>query len=251
MKFQYIYQIEDFDNSENSKKYKKITELEIIDTSSYIQVGFKLDEEKEDKIENFFIKLNNNFKIIQINKENKEIYNIQDIIKNWKKIKKEAILGIDIPAIIDLVLDNSKYYENEEFLSMLLKNYNIMPFFFLVNLKDLSKTDSKNLSLYNIIYDSELAFTLSFSFEEEKNEKGILYFTGKEDSKVDTFELRKLIKEEYNVPSGKPFSLQFKIEGMYFLEKNTIQGFKTTIVIDSPKVMKKIITFELMELKNE
>ena len=48
MKFQYIYQIEDFDSSENSKKYKKITELEIIDTSSYIQVGFKLDEENND-----------------------------------------------------------------------------------------------------------------------------------------------------------------------------------------------------------
>ena len=30
MKFQYIYQIEDFDNLENSTKYEKITELEII-----------------------------------------------------------------------------------------------------------------------------------------------------------------------------------------------------------------------------
>ena len=59
MKFQYIYQIEDFDNLENSTKYEKITELEIIDTSSYLQIRFKLDEEKEDKLENFFTKLNN------------------------------------------------------------------------------------------------------------------------------------------------------------------------------------------------
>lgn len=251
MKFQYIYQIEDFDNLENSTKYEKITELEIIDTSSYLQISFKLDEEKEDKLENFFTKLNNNFKVIQINKENKEISNIQDIIKEWKKIKKEAILGIDIPAVIDLVLDNSKYYENEEFLSMLLKNYNIMPFFFLLNLKELNKTNSENLNLYNIIYDSELSLILSFSFEEEKNEKGILYFKGKENPKVDTLELRKLIREEYDVPPGKPFSLEFKIDGMYFIEKNTIQGFKANLIIDSPKVMKKIITFELMELKNE
>lgn len=251
MKFQYIYQIEDFDNLENSTKYEKITELEIIDTSSYLQISFKLDEEKEDKLENFFTKLNNNFKVIQINKENKEISNIQDIIKEWKKIKKEAILGIDIPAVIDLVLDNSKYYENEEFLSMLLKNYNIMPFFFLLNLKELNKTNSENLNLYNIIYDSELSLILSFSFEEEKNEKGILYFKGKENPKVDTLELRKLIREEYDVLPGKPFSLEFKIDGMYFIEKNTIQGFKANLIIDSPKVMKKIITFELMELKNE
>lgn len=251
MKFQYIYQIEDFDSLENSTKYEKITELEIIDTSSYLQISFKLDEEKEDKLENFFTKLNNNFKVIQINKENKEISNIQDIIKEWKKIKKEAILGIDIPAVIDLVLDNSKYYENEEFLSMLLKNYNIMPFFFLLNLKELNKTNSENLNLYNIIYDSELSLILSFSFEEEKNEKGILYFKGKENPKVDTLELRKLIREEYDVPPGKPFSLEFKIDGMYFIEKNTIQGFKANLIIDSPKVMKKIITFELMELKNE
>ena len=89
MKFQYIYQIEDFDNLENSTKYEKITELEIIDTSSYLQISFKLDEEKEDNLENFFTKLNNNFKTIQINKENKEISNIQDIIREWKKIKKE------------------------------------------------------------------------------------------------------------------------------------------------------------------
>lgn len=251
MKFQYIYQIEDFDNLENSTKYEKITELEIIDTSSYLQISFKLDEEKEDNLENFFTKLNNNFKTIQINKENKEISNIQDIIKEWKKIKKEAILGIDIPAVIDLVLDNSKYYENEEFLSMLLKNYNIMPFFFLLNLKELNKTNSENLNLYNIIYDSELSLILSFSFEEEKNEKGILYFKGKENPKVDTLELRKLIREEYDVLPGKPFSLEFKIDGMYFIEKNTIQGFKANLIIDSPKVMKKIITFELMELKNE
>lgn len=251
MKFQYIYQIEDFDNLENSTKYEKITELEIIDTSSYLQISFKLDEEKEDKLENFFTKLNNNFKTIQINKENKEISNIQDIIREWKKIKKEAILGIDIPAVIDLVLDNSKYYESEEFLSMLLKNYNIMPFFFLLNLKELNKTNSENLNLYNIIYDSELSLILSFSFEEEKNEKGILYFKGKENPKVDTLELRKLIREEYDVPPGKPFSLEFKIDGMYFIEKNTIQGFKANLIIDSPKVMKKIITFELMELKNE
>lgn len=251
MKFQYIYQIEDFDNLENSTKYEKITELEIIDTSSYLQISFKLDEEKEDNLENFFTKLNNNFKTIQINKENKEISNIQDIIREWKKIKKEAILGIDIPAVIDLVLDNSKYYENEEFLSMLLKNYNIMPFFFLLNLKELNKTNSENLNLYNIIYDSELSLILSFSFEEEKNEKGILYFKGKENPKVDTLELRKLIREEYDVLPGKPFSLEFKIDGMYFIEKNTIQGFKANLIIDSPKVMKKIITFELMELKNE
>lgn len=251
MKFKYIYQIENFDNLENSTKYEKITELEIIDTSSYLQINFKLDEEKEDKIENFFIKLNNNFKVIQINKENKEISNIQDIIREWKKIKKEAILGIDIPAVIDLVLDNSKYYESEEFLSMLLKNYNIMPFFFLLNLKELDKTNSENLNLYNIIYDSELAFSLSFSFEEEKNEKGILSFKGKENPKVDTSELRKLIREEYDVPPGTPFSLDFKIDGMYFLEKNTIQGFKANLIVDSPKIMKKIITFELMELKNE
>lgn len=251
MKFQYIYQIEDFDSLENSTKYEKITELEIKDTSSYLQISFKLDEEKEDKLENFFTKLNNNFKVIQINKENKEISNIQDIIKEWKKIKKEAILGIDIPAVIDLVLDNSKYYENEEFLSMLLKNYNIMPFFFLLNLKELNKTNSENLNLYNIIYDSELSLILSFSFEEEKNEKGILYFKGKENPKVDTLELRKLIREEYDVPPGKPFSLEFKIDGMYFIEKNTIQGFKANLIIDSPKVMKKIITFELVELKNE
>ncbi len=251
MKFQYIYQIEDFDSLENSTKYEKITELEIKDTSSYLQISFKLDEEKEDKLENFFTKLNNNFKVIQINKENKEISNIQDIIKEWKKIKKEAILGIDIPAVIDLVLDNSKYYENEEFLSMLLKNYNIMPFFFLLNLKELNKTNSENLNLYNIIYDSELSLILSFSFEEEKNEKGILYFKGKENPKVDTLELRKLIREEYDVLPGKPFSLEFKIDGMYFIEKNTIQGFKANLIIDSPKVMKKIITFELMELKNE
>lgn len=178
MKFQYIYQIEDFDNLENSTKYEKITELEITDTSSYLQISFKLDEEKEDKLENFFTKLNNNFKVIQINKENKEISNIQDIIKEWKKIKKEAILGIDIPAVIDLVLDNSKYYENEEFLSMLLKNYNIMPFFFLLNLKELNKTNSENLNLYNIIYDSELALTLSFSFEEEKMKK--VYYISKD-----------------------------------------------------------------------
>lgn len=251
MKFQYIYQIEDFDNLENSTKYEKITELEIIDTSSYLQISFKLDEEKEDKLENFFTKLDNNFKTIQINKENKEISNIQDIIKEWKKIKKEAILGIDIPAVIDLVLDNSKYYENEKFLSMLLKNYNIMPFFFLLNLEELNKTNSKNLNLYNIIYDSELALNLSFTFEEEKNEKGILYFKGQENPKVDTLELRKLIREEYDVSPGTPFSLGFKIDGMYFLEKNTIQGFKANLIINSPKVMKKIITFELVELKNE
>ena len=47
MKFQYIYQIEDFDNLENSTKYEKITELEIIDTSSYLQISFKLDEKKK------------------------------------------------------------------------------------------------------------------------------------------------------------------------------------------------------------
>ena len=87
--------------------------------------------------------------------------------------------------------------------------------------------------------------------KEEKNEKGILYFKGKENPKVDTLELRKLIREEYDVPPGKPFSLEFKIDGMYFIEKNTIQGFKANLIIDSPKVMKKIITFELMELKNE
>ena len=46
-------------------------------------------------------------------------------------------------------------------------------------------------------------------------------------------------------------SLDFKIDGMYFLEKNTIQGFKANLIINSPKVMKKIITFELVELKNE
>lgn len=251
MKFQYIYQIENFDNLENSTKYEEVTELEIIDTFSYLQISFKLDEEKEDKLENFFTKLNNNFKTIQINKENKEIFNIQNIIKEWKKIKKEAILGIDIPAVIDLVLDNSKYYENEEFLSMLLKNYNIMPFFFLLNLKELNKTNSENLSLYNILYDLELSFKLSFSFEDDKNEKGILYFKGKENPKVDTLEFRKLIREEYNVLPGTPFSLEFKIDGMYFLEKNTIQGFKANLIINSPKVMKKIITFELVELKNE
>lgn len=251
MRFKYIYQIEDFDNLENSTKYEKITELEIIDTSSYLQISFKLDDEKEDKLENFFTKLNNNFKTILISKENKEILNIQDIIKKWKKIKKEAILEIDVPAVIDLVLDNSKYYEDEEFLSMLLKNYNIMPFFFLLNLKELHKTNSENLNLYNIIYDSELSLTLSFSFEEERGEKGILYFKGKENSKVDTLELRKLIREEYNVSPGSPFSLEFKIDGMYFLEKNTIQGFKTNLIINSPKVMKKIITFELKELENE
>ena len=55
--------------------------------------------------------------------------------KQWENLKKEAIFNIDIPAIVDLVLDNSKYFENEEFLAILLKNYNIIPFLVLLILK--------------------------------------------------------------------------------------------------------------------
>ena len=251
MNYKYIFKVETIDKEEQTKEYENITEIDIEDKDKYFEVAFKLDEERADRIENFFIKINNNFKVIQINKEDSSIYNIDKIIKGWKILKKEAILNIDIPAIVDLILDNAKFYENEEFLTTLLKNYNIMPFLFLLDFKDLSKSNCKNLKLYNLIFDSELNFDLSFNFEEEKSNKGILRFVGKEAKTFDTTPLRQIIKKEYNIAPGTPFSLELGIEGNYVLENNFIKSFKAVITIICPKVMKKIATFELLELKNE
>lgn len=190
-------------------------------------------------LQKVYSKIDEVFMEIVFGKNENSILNINEIKEKWLQTKKDIVFNSDEDNVVQFVIDISKYFENEEALIFLIKNFSFIPFFTLLDFEELSKNDDieKNLKIYNLFFDDEINYKIKFKYEEGIREKKIS-FTGKEDNSFDITFLRKKVREELNIPPGSPFSLNFFIEGEYLFIDN-FYSLKVNFILDGGKYINK------------
>lgn len=248
---EYILKLRINNKLENSIEEKE-TNFDILETED--KFIFKIIKEKDNFIPEYlqemYSKIDDVFREIVFNKKEYEISNLKEIKEKWVKTKKNIVFNSNEDSIVQFVIDISKYFENEESLSFLLKNFSFIPFFTLIDFENLSKNNQleKNLKIYNLFCNDEIAYKVKFSYEEDINREKKIFFVGKEDKCFDIVSIRKKMREELNIPSGSPFSLNFYIKGEYvFLDK--FDNLKVTFILDGGKYINKEYTLNLVPSK--
>lgn len=244
----YILKLESNNILKNSIEEKEIN-LDILETEDTFV--FKILKERDTFIPEYlqeaYSKIDDVFKEITINKKGYEILNLKEIKEKWIKTKKDIVFNSDEDNITQFVIDISKYFENEECLSFLLKNFSFIPFFTLIDFENLSKNNEieKGLKIYNLFFNDEINYKVKFTYEEDMTGEKKISFLGKEDNSFDITSIRKKIKEELNIPPGSPFSLEFYIKGEYIF-LNKFDNLKVIFTINGGKYISKEYILKLV-----
>lgn len=237
----YILKLKINNKLENSIEEKE-NDFDILETED--KFIFKILKEKDNFIPEYlqeaYSKIDDVFKEIVFNKKENNISNLKEIKEKWIKTKKEIVFNSDEDSIVQFVIDISKYFESEECLSFLLKNFSFIPLFNLIDFENLAKNNGleKNLKIYNLFFNNEIDYKIKFTYEEDMTREKKILFIGKEDNSFDIGSIRKKMRDELGIPSGSPFSLTFNISGEYiFTDK--FDNLKVTFTIEGGKYIDK------------
>lgn len=251
--YNFIFKDKIFENiEEKTNEISKNIELEINDYEDEIEIIFIEPKTVKDELAIVFEKIDKNFRKIVINKKDWTINNLKEIIDNWSALKREIIFNLDnenSENIVEFILELSKYYENEEYLSFLLKNYNIIPFFSLFDFKSPKDLEKVTLTLFNLFSNTEIRFDIQSRIEKGIRDEINIFLEGKESKNFDLINLKKKIRADYNIPPGYPLGISININGIYKIVENTLESLKLTILLTTEKIMQKVI--EINIVKNE
>lgn len=204
---------------------------------------------EDDLIEECYIKIGNLFKIIKISKINGNILNIKELIKKWENLKKEIVFNVEDEMLVQYILNNSKYYENYEALEFLLKNFSIIPFFRLLNFKDLkSNTEEKTLEVYNIVPEGKIDYKIKLNYSEELTGEKEITFKGERTSNFDIGIIKNIFRQKYNITKDKVFNLDTNIKGNYILEDDFIKEMNIYLTIDGGKYFVKEYAISMIRM---
>ncbi|WP_462424834.1 hypothetical protein ABF215_11025 [Fusobacterium sp. THCT13E1] len=249
MKYKLVVTHQEISNEKVFNNTKE-SEISIEETSDFIDI--KLEEDKpeysDDLIEQAYVDISNVFKEIKIEKSTNNIFNLKEIIKKWENVKKEIVFNTDDDMLVNFIINISKYYESEKSLEFLLKNFGIIPFFTLINFKELSLNNDKirNLNIYNIIPTNPIVYKIKLTYNELINGDKEITFSGDTAPEFDMVESKKILKEEYEIPSDKTFTLSTTIAGKYIF-RDDLENFEAVLKLEGGKYFKKEYIISLIK----
>lgn len=251
MKYNYNFIFRDkiFKNEkEKINEVNRNIELEINDFDSETEIVFIEPETAKDDLAVIFEKIDKNFRRIVLNKKDWSINNLKEIINNWSVLKREIIFNLNdenSDNVVEFILELSKYYENEEYLSFLLKNYNIIPFFRIFDFKYPKDLEKSTITLFNLLSDGEITFDIKTKTKKEVRNEINVFIEGKEDKKFDLISLKQKIRADYNVTSGYPLGIKINLSGTYKIIDDILDSLKVIIFIEAEKIMQKSIEINI------
>ena len=224
--------------------------ISIEETSDFINIKLEEDKPKypDDSIEQAYADISNVFREIKIEKNTNNIFNLKGIIEKWESVKKEIVFNTEDDMLVNFIINISKYYENEKSLEFLLKNFGIIPFFTLIDFKNLSSNNDKikNLNIYNIILTNPVIYKIKLKYNELINGDKEITFSGDTAPEFDMVESKKILKEEFEIPSEKTFTLITTVAGKYVF-KNSLESFEAVLKLEGGTYFKKEYTISLIK----
>lgn len=235
---EFILNLKEVEITEETVVEKSENKVIIENNEDYFTIFLEEDKPKyrEDLIENCYVKIGNLFKKIKISKYNNKILNINELIEEWTKLKKEIVFNIEDDMLVSYILNVSKYYENYEALEFLLNNFSIIPFFRLINFQNLElNKGEKFLEIYNIIPVGKIDYKVKLEYLEELTGEKEITFKGEKAPNFDMADIKKFFRENYNITKDKVFNLETNINGNYILEGNFLKELNICLTIKGGK----------------
>jgi hypothetical protein len=208
--------------------------IDIVEDEKSIRFNAELDmifdEEKEEI--SLYKKINNAFKEIELDKNTKEIININEIVKNWKDFRNNLLYDTSSSAeTMEFLLAISRHFENTELLKYALNYCGVIPYFLNINLIDFNANNNakRELKLYNLLSDGAMVYDTQYivseSYVGDKKEYEFT-FSGKGETEEGAPSLAKEIHHIIELPEDKQFFVSSEIRGKYLF----LDGFEKLYV---------------------
>lgn len=191
-------------------------------------------------------RLDNTGKIIKIN-------NYEAINKKWNTVKSQKLSHITDVNRKNFIFEISKTIKNEEYLTKLIRYYNVFPYLFL-GLYNHDYTTGipfrAETTVYNIFPLTKLPVVLDIYGKEEGKNK-VLKFTGKEKHDFDRFLYMEIIGNKYPELREIDNSIfDAKIEGEYIYDENSsLSNFEINVNIKAKGVVKYNLNYSMSEVE--
>ena len=222
--------------------------IEIFEDENTIRFNTELEIVSEGEIEklSLYKKTNNAFKEIELNKETREISNMEEIIEKWDQVKNDLLYDTYTSVnIIENLMTMSNYFENKKLLKHSLENYGLIPYFRNIDLMDLDANDQmkKELKLYNLLHNSSIVYDVNYILNKsfvDNEEQYEISFAGKGEVREGELSLSKEIYHIMELPKDKQFFVSSQIEGKYiFLDGFEKLGINIKFLVEQMKDLKK------------
>lgn len=239
---EFLLKLKEIERKEEVMEEESSSKIIIDNTQNNFTISLECDkpEYEDDFIESCYVKIGNVFKTIKISKEDNKIININELINQWENLKKEIVFNVENDILISYILNISKYFENSESLEFLLKNFSIIPFFRLLDFKDLKNNiGEKVLKIYNIVPEGKFDYKVKLNYLEELTGEREITFKGEKTSNFDIGIIKNLFRQKYNITKDKIFNLDTNIKGNYVLEDDFIKEMNICLTVDGGKYFVK------------
>lgn len=226
----------EFENSIIEKIYK----LEIKESEEEVELILHNDIEKQQDI-GVINELELAFNKVKFKKETSEILNINEIQKKWKEIKKELVFKRQDTDVISLLMMISKFFENKESLSNILKNHSyiqLLTFFY----KNKDKEGEINLQINNLFSRDVVDFVVTFK-KDDDNEY-IIHGTPPLSFGTTNYSIK--VKNHLKIKAGSLFYPKLEISGK-FVYKEVLESMKIELIMTSREDMKYKKTIEILK----
>jgi len=181
-----------------------------------------------------------------------KITNLTDIIDKWNSTKTKYFADKKKQVEKDFIFQLSRVINNEQFLTELIKKYNVIPFLFIgLYNKSYSTVAPVRLEtiLYNIFPLTDIPVRIEIEGAMDEDGDKILDFVGKETHEFDRFEYFKTLEDKYPKLEGIGSDVfDLKIEGRYvYNADNTLSYFEVDIKISARGVVEYIQSYTLKD----
>lgn len=193
----------------------------------------------EDEDNEFYNDVENIFSKILLDARTLEIVNQDEMMNKWQEIKKKTIFGKKDKMTIKALMELTRFYEDREALTFLVRTHLEIPFIILFyRYKKLGENVIKE-TIFNIFTNDSVDFIFEFKEEEEKIKlKGEL---APNYMKVD---YQIILKKLLEIPSSELFYPRIEINGEYEYEEE-LKSMTVNITINSDRCMKYSKEFKI------
>lgn len=220
---------------------EEIFEISLVEKENELEITYK-KEESQNNDKELHIELEELVQHLVYSKDNFKLQNIEEIINNWKKLKKESILKDQSKNVVSMLMHISKYYENGEILEKIIEHYSFIQFLLYFYKNKAKDGEKSELSVCGIISNEKVEFQGMIEKGEDDNEYSLKTSL---DPSFDIVEYEKELLDILQIPNSTfcPFTVELKGKYIY---KEELEGMKIEIDVIGRDVVKYKKIIELI-----
>ncbi len=210
-------------------------------------------------VQNFPIEINNEMEKLNrvvseviYDKKDYSIKNSDDLIKKWKKEKKEIIFNEGGEEYVLPLMSISKYLEDPKTLSFFAKNYGVTPIILLMEKNKIINEPIiiREFELFNLFFMGKALFDIELNVDSYRGDKAF-EMSGKLNEKYDIVKYKSEIKKRFNFQANDQLNLKVNLHGKYDYVSEKLKGALFNANVDIKEGYSMGYSVELEHLKGE